>query len=263
AVATPRRRSRLAAGRSRHRSGDLSGRVALVTGASRGLGRAMALALSQAGASVIMWGRQASRLQQTSRAIESLGGAALIQRVDVTDPAAVRWAVSRARRRFGRIDILVNNAGIWDGDPFLTLSRRAWSRVMDARPPRPSARGRVLRGESRRHAPDPRDGGGAGAARDPRQQHRAGAVPHRHDRGCLRRPRVDRHAPGADSLAPVRRPGGPRRARRVSRLRRVPPPHRADHRHRRRRLPRHRIVKRGLTPLSVLDKVSSISYTKS
>lgn len=92
----------------------------------------MALALSQAGASVIMWGRQASRLQQTSRAIESLGGAALIQRVDVTDPAAVRWAVSRARRRFGRIDILVNNAGIWDGDPFLTLSRRAWSRVMDA-----------------------------------------------------------------------------------------------------------------------------------
>ena len=110
---------------------DLSGRVALVTGASRGLGEAMAIALAQAGASVILWARQAEGLRRVSRAIHALGRATLVQRVDVTDSRTVRRAVSQALRRFPRIDILINNAGIWEGDPFATLRHAAWSRVLE------------------------------------------------------------------------------------------------------------------------------------
>ena len=109
---------------------DLSGRVALVTGASRGLGAAMALALARAGASVIGWARHAGRLRRIAAAIEEQGQAALVQQVDVTDPRAVRRAVAQALRRFGRLDILVNNAGIWGGDPFPQLSLSTWSRVL-------------------------------------------------------------------------------------------------------------------------------------
>jgi NAD(P)-dependent dehydrogenase (short-subunit alcohol dehydrogenase family) len=109
---------------------DLSGRVALITGASRGLGEAMALALAQAGASVVVWARHAAPLHRVAKAIHSLGRARLVQAVDVTDARAVRHAVAQALRRFGRIDVLVNNAGMWGGDPVVTLRPEVWSKVL-------------------------------------------------------------------------------------------------------------------------------------
>jgi len=108
---------------------DLTGRVALITGASRGLGAAIARAFSQAGADLILWARDLPALQrqaaQLPRPIRHL-----IQRVDVTQPAVVRRALRQALRRVGRVDVLVNNAGIWDGDAAIRLSRRAWDRVV-------------------------------------------------------------------------------------------------------------------------------------
>lgn len=104
--------------------------MALVTGASRGLGAAMALALARAGASVIGWARHAGRLRRIAAAIEKQGQAALVQQVDVTDARAVRRAVAQALRRFGRLDILVNNAGIWGGETVPRLSLDTWSRVL-------------------------------------------------------------------------------------------------------------------------------------
>jgi len=110
---------------------DLRGRVALVTGASRGLGAAMALALARAGADLILWARRASALDSTARKVRALGCAALPQAVDVTKPPAIRCAVSMAERRFRRVDILLNNAGIWDGGPFARLRPSVWRRVLE------------------------------------------------------------------------------------------------------------------------------------
>ncbi len=109
---------------------SLRGRVILVTGASRGLGAAMARAFARAGADLILWARDGRRLKRTAAALPRTADL-LAQVVDVTRPAAVRAALARAARRFGRIDVLVNNAGVWDGDEALRLARRAWDRVLE------------------------------------------------------------------------------------------------------------------------------------
>ena len=114
------------------RWGDLTGRVALVTGASRGLGAAMAVALAQAGASVVVWARQTARLARVERTLRALGRSHLAQGVNVTNPHAIRRAVSQALRRFQHVDILINNAGVWGGDPVLTLDLKVWSAVLTA-----------------------------------------------------------------------------------------------------------------------------------
>ena len=110
---------------------DLTGRVALVTGASRGLGAAMAYALARAGADVVLWGRDARALERQARRLRALPSRTLTQRVDVTDQAAVRRAVRQALRTFRRVDILINNAGIWGGDVPLKLTRPVWDRVVE------------------------------------------------------------------------------------------------------------------------------------
>ena len=93
-------------------AGRLGGRVALVTGGGRGIGRAIALALAREGAAVIVAGRTAAEIKTTSEAIEAAGGRALAVPADVADPSAVAHLVAEARTRFGELDILVNNAGI-------------------------------------------------------------------------------------------------------------------------------------------------------
>jgi NAD(P)-dependent dehydrogenase (short-subunit alcohol dehydrogenase family) len=108
---------------------DLTGRVILLTGASRGLGAAMGAALAAAGADLILWARDRRRLARQAAALPP-GTRVLAQRVDVTDDAGVRRAVRQALRRFGRVDVLINNAGIWGGGPAWRLSRRTWEAVM-------------------------------------------------------------------------------------------------------------------------------------
>ncbi len=90
----------------------LDGRAAIVTGASRGLGRAMALALAGAGADVALASRSVPELEETARAIEKLGRRALVVPTDVTVYSQVEALVERAAQTLGRLDIVVNNSGI-------------------------------------------------------------------------------------------------------------------------------------------------------
>jgi NAD(P)-dependent dehydrogenase (short-subunit alcohol dehydrogenase family) len=91
---------------------DLEGQVALVTGAARGIGRACAIALAQAGADVALGFRDVREHGAVPEAIEGLGRRALPLQMDVTRRAEIDAAVDETLRRFGRIDVLVNNAGI-------------------------------------------------------------------------------------------------------------------------------------------------------
>ena len=96
---------------------DVEGRVALVTGAARGLGRSIALTLAQAGADVALGLRDAGADAGLVAEIEATGRQALPLQMDVTDTAQVAAAVADTVARFGRLDILVNNAGIAPGNP--------------------------------------------------------------------------------------------------------------------------------------------------
>jgi NAD(P)-dependent dehydrogenase (short-subunit alcohol dehydrogenase family) len=90
----------------------LDGKVAVVTGASSGLGVAFSTALAQAGASVVIGSRREDKLAQTCRLIGELGGEALAVRCDVTNPADCEGLVRAAVEKFGHADVLVNNAGV-------------------------------------------------------------------------------------------------------------------------------------------------------
>src|SRR6478735_7367507 len=106
---------------------SLAGKVALVTGASSGLGAGFAVALAEAGADVVLAARRRDRLGATCREIEQLGRAALAVQTDVTDPAQCRAAVGR----FGRLDVLVNNAGLGTAVPALRETPEQFREVID------------------------------------------------------------------------------------------------------------------------------------
>jgi len=95
----------------------LTDRVAIVTGASSGLGVAFAHALSDAGASVVLGARRSDRLAEVAQSIRAAGGRALAVRADVTDPDSCTALAEAAITEFGRIDILVNNAGVGTAVP--------------------------------------------------------------------------------------------------------------------------------------------------
>lgn len=107
---------------------ELDGRVALVTGASRNIGRAIALELAAAGAHVVINGLSA-RADAEAVAAE-IGPSAMVAMADVTDRAAVDAMIAAVRARFGRLDILVNNAAVRGEVPFVDLDHATWSRIL-------------------------------------------------------------------------------------------------------------------------------------
>jgi len=110
---------------------DLSGRVALVTGSTRGLGRAMAEGLAAAGARLVINGTDAARVESAVREFTAAGHAAEGAAFDVTDEAAVVRAFETFDARGLAVDILVNNAGIQLRKPMLELSTAEWRKVLD------------------------------------------------------------------------------------------------------------------------------------
>jgi NAD(P)-dependent dehydrogenase (short-subunit alcohol dehydrogenase family) len=110
---------------------DLDGRVALVTGASKGLGRAMAVGLAKAGASLALCARDRAGLEETQAAVAAHGARAEVFEMDVLSAASVRDAVAAAIDAFGHLDILVNDAGVNVRKPTLELSEQEWDLVLD------------------------------------------------------------------------------------------------------------------------------------
>src|SRR6476646_5001968 len=109
---------------------SLKGRVALVTGASSGLGVQFAKALADNGAVVVLVARRADRLKALKDEIEGKGGKALAIEADVTDQAAVARAFDAAEKAFGAVTILVNNAGIAHGGRAVEMAAEEWRRVL-------------------------------------------------------------------------------------------------------------------------------------
>lgn len=110
---------------------DLGGRVAVVTGGNGGIGLGAAVALAEAGASVVVAARDAGKAGAALSRLEGAGGRACFLSVDVTDPAACRGLVEGTLDRFGRLDILVNNAGMSVRKAPQDLTPDEWRRVLD------------------------------------------------------------------------------------------------------------------------------------
>ena len=110
---------------------DLSGRVALVTGASSGLGTQFAKTLAHAGAAVVLAGRRMERLKTLRAEIEAAGGDAHVVSLDVTDHASIKAAVAHAETEMGTIDILVNNSGVGSTQKITEVTPADYDYVMD------------------------------------------------------------------------------------------------------------------------------------
>jgi gluconate 5-dehydrogenase len=109
---------------------DLTGRTALITGSSKGIGLALAAALASAGARIVLNARDAQRLAQARDALAAQGHAVDAVAFDVTDAAAVAAGVADIEARIGPIDILVNNAGMQHRSPFADFPIDAWQRLV-------------------------------------------------------------------------------------------------------------------------------------
>lgn len=109
----------------------LKEKVAIVTGAGTGIGRAIALAYVQEGAAVVLVGRTQETLAKVADEAVALGGEALVVRASVSKPPDVRRVVEQALERFGTINILVNNAGVFIYKGFLDLSLKDWDDTID------------------------------------------------------------------------------------------------------------------------------------
>jgi 3-oxoacyl-[acyl-carrier protein] reductase len=108
----------------------LEGRVALVTGASRGIGRACAMVLAEAGAQVALGSRSLEAVEEGARAIQAMGKQALALNLDVSNAASVKAAVDKILEAWGKIDVLVNNAGITKDNLLLRMKPEDWEAVL-------------------------------------------------------------------------------------------------------------------------------------
>jgi len=110
--------------------GKLDGKVAIVTGASRGIGLGISRALAREGASLVMTARGEEALREAADGIRRHGVEVVAEPGDVAEPAYVEGIFARVEERFGWLDLLVNNAGAFDGGPLDELSLEAWDRVL-------------------------------------------------------------------------------------------------------------------------------------
>ncbi len=111
---------------------ELNGKVAIVTGAGRNIGRAIALTLAEGGASIVVNARNnRAEAEAVAREIESAGGKAQVHIGDVADANAVQALADTAAQQFGRIDILVNNAALRREKPFVDMDYAAWREILD------------------------------------------------------------------------------------------------------------------------------------
>src|SRR5688500_10770262 len=108
----------------------LTGTIALVTGASSGIGEATARRLAEDGASVVLVARRRDRLEALAAEIDQAGGTALAVEADITDRAQAEAAVQQGIERFGRVDILINNAGLMLLGPVVGADPDEWDRMI-------------------------------------------------------------------------------------------------------------------------------------
>ena len=109
----------------------LEGKIALVTGAARGIGRAICLELAARGADIVAAGRQLATCEETAVAVRGLGRAAAAVEMDISSAGSVDTGAAEALKAFGRIDILVNNAGVTRDNILLRLTEEDWDAVLD------------------------------------------------------------------------------------------------------------------------------------
>jgi 3-oxoacyl-[acyl-carrier protein] reductase len=110
---------------------DLSGQAAIVTGASRGIGRAIAIALARSGAKVACVARSLDKLTETAEAIRATGGTAEVYACDVTDSASVQQVVDNVVEKWGKLQIMVNNAGITRDTLIPRMADEDWDAVIN------------------------------------------------------------------------------------------------------------------------------------
>ena len=109
---------------------SLTGKIALVTGGSQGIGESIAKALAAAGAHVVVAARSEDKAAAVAQAIAAAGGSAEALRLDVADPASVTAGFKAVVEKHGKLDVLVNNAGITDDGLILRMSKDSWDRVL-------------------------------------------------------------------------------------------------------------------------------------
>jgi 3-oxoacyl-[acyl-carrier protein] reductase len=109
---------------------ESAGRIALVTGASQGIGRACALALAKAGSTVALAARNTAKLAEVQAEIEAAGGQAASFAMDVASEESIKTGAAAVQERFGKVEILVNNAGITRDDLMLRMKRADWDDVL-------------------------------------------------------------------------------------------------------------------------------------